>query len=279
MTRVFWIRLEKIIVILSPIITLITKIEGNTPLIHKVCKQLKDLKEVLMKEIPQSPLQKAEENLVLEKLDKRLKRAISNIHLSADLLNPSSQGCNLKPEELLDAINFICSLGNSMGLKTSDVQKDVADYRDREGLWRRSFIWEGTTAKEKDDEVSPLLWWRQLRGTCVLADVAIRILGAPVTSAATERTFSTFSWIHCKKRNRLTTTRAAKITYISHNWRLLNKDKTASKNTKKACLVRQIGASAPEEEEHIDDASITSSAESDDSDKEENEEFDGCDSD
>jgi len=84
-------------------------------------------------------------------------------------------------------------------------------------MGKKKFIWEGIT------NVSPLTWWRGLRGTNVISDIAIRILSAPVTSAATERTFSTFSWIHSSKRNRLTTERAAKIAYISHNWRLKNK--------------------------------------------------------
>lgn len=113
-----------------------------------------------------------------------------------------------------------------MGLATNDIKKDLADYRDKEGLWNRTFIWDGVAEKsEKEEQVAPLLWWRQLRDTCVLADIAIKILGAPITSAATERTFSTFSWIHNKKRNRLTTARASKITYISHNWHLLNQQK------------------------------------------------------
>ncbi|CAH1109104.1 unnamed protein product [Psylliodes chrysocephalus] len=53
------------------------------------------------------------------------------------------------------------------------------------------------------------------RGICdtnILADIAIKIMSAPVTSAAIERSFSTFSWIHSKKRNRLSTERAVKIT-------------------------------------------------------------------
>lgn len=145
----------------------------------------------------------------MQNLTKRMKRGISKIHLAGDLLNPSSIGCHLKPEELLDAIGFICETGQSMGLAINDIKKDLADYRDKEGLWNRTFIWDGVLEKSKNEEqVSPLLWWRQLRGTCVLADIAIKILGAPITSAATERTFSTFSWIHNKKRNRLTTARA-----------------------------------------------------------------------
>lgn len=67
----------------------------------------------------------------------------------------------------------------------------------------------------------------------MLAEVAIRILGAPITSAATERTFSTFSWIHNKNRNRLTTTRAAKLTYLSHNWKLLEKKQSSTSKQKR----------------------------------------------
>jgi hypothetical protein len=76
---------------------------------------------------------------------------------------------------------------------------------------------------ENDDNIiKPLSWWRGLRGTCELADVAARMLGAPVTSAATERTFSTFSGMHSKKRNRLSKERAAKLTLLSYNWKLMN---------------------------------------------------------
>lgn len=56
----------------------------------------------------------------------------------------------------------------------------------------------------------------------VLAEAAIKILGAPVTSAFTERTFSTFGWIHSKNGNRLTSDKAAMVTYLAHNWKLIH---------------------------------------------------------
>lgn len=238
---VFWIRVEKLAKILVPIVDLITAIETNTPLIHLVYSKFNNLKKTLTQEIPESPLQKTEEKHVLSKLERRIQFSIGPIHLAADLLNPSSQGNNLKPEELLDAISFICEVGNSMGVKRIDLRQDIADYRDKEGLWRRSFIWEGV--KESDDEkgISPMLWWRELRGTCVLADVALRILGGPVTSAATERTFSTFSFIHSKRRNRLTTERAGQITYLSHNWNLLNRVKRPKKQKNHTCENEEKG--------------------------------------
>jgi len=48
-------------------------------------------------------------------------------------------------------------------------------------------------------------------------------------SADTERIFSTFSWMHNKKRNKLTTERAGKLTYLSYNWKLKNKMCSISK--------------------------------------------------
>lgn len=131
---VFWVRVEKMINMLSPIIDLITSFEGNNEMIHKVYVNLNKLQETLTSEIPLSPLQLAEKNKILQNLKKRMKRGISKIHLAGDLLNPSSIGCHLKPEELLDAIGFICETGQSMGLAINDIKKDLADYRDKEGL-------------------------------------------------------------------------------------------------------------------------------------------------
>lgn len=80
-----------------------------------------------------------------------------------------------------------------MGVSILKIKENIGDYRDNQGIWGKQFVWEGI------EKLSPVLWCRGLRGTCEIADVAIQILGAPVTSAATERTFSTFSWVHSKK--------------------------------------------------------------------------------
>jgi len=72
-----------------------------------------------------------------------------------------------------------------------------------------------------------------------------------VTSAATERSFSTFAWIHSKKRNRLTSDRAAKITYLAHNWKLMHETKSHNSKKIKQNHDEEIGAEnlIPVEEE------------------------------
>ena len=54
-----------------------------------------------------------------------------------------------------------------------------------------------------------------------MSKVAARILSLPASSAAVERSFSTYSNIHTKKRNRLTNEHASKIVFIAHNLKLL----------------------------------------------------------
>lgn len=220
---VFWSRVESMVALMNPIVHLITSIESNEPQVHRVVRKLNELETVLKGMLPLSPLSKAEEKKVLIKFTKRKDFAIGPIHMAANLLDPKVQGSNLTADQLLDAISFVCDTAEQMKLNVPKVRENLADYRDKEGLWARKFLWEGFdgTTTPTNTEITPLLWWRSLRGTCELADVAIRILGAPVTSAATERTFSTFSWIHSKKRNRLTSEKAAKLTYLAHNWKLM----------------------------------------------------------
>jgi len=53
-----------------------------------------------------------------------------------------------------------------------------------------------------------------------ITKLAVRILAIPTSSAASERNWSTFSYIHDKKRNRLTDDRVLKLVYIYSNYKL-----------------------------------------------------------
>jgi len=78
------------------------------------------------------------------------------------------------------------------------------------------------------EKVTPLTWWNIFCSSTHLCVIANKILlSVPATSAATERSFSTFSNIHTKKRNRLTSSNASKISFVAHYWR-----KTVEKNKK-----------------------------------------------
>ena len=61
-----------------------------------------------------------------------------------------------------------------------------------------------------------------------LTKIALCILRIPTSSAASERNWSAFSYIHDKKRNRLTSERVFKLVYIYSNYKLQQPQKCCS---------------------------------------------------
>ncbi|KAI4458565.1 ribonuclease h-like superfamily [Holotrichia oblita] len=57
-----------------------------------------------------------------------------------------------------------------------------------------------------------------------ISRLAVDSFNLPSSTAAIERTFSTYGFINRQRRNRLTVERAAKLTYIAHNYNLLNEE-------------------------------------------------------
>lgn len=92
---------------------------------------------------------------------------------------------------------------------------ELTNYRNKLDIWKKDFIWAGVA------NVKPTAWWKFYAHTN-LGKIAEKILTTLLTSAATERSFSTFGNVHTKKRNRLTAERAGKITYIAHNYKLMH---------------------------------------------------------
>ncbi|KAI3790548.1 hypothetical protein L2E82_03661 [Cichorium intybus] len=67
-------------------------------------------------------------------------------------------------------------------------------------------------------------WWSTYGAeTPELAEVAKKVLSQPISSSSAERNWSTYSYIHNVKRNRLNEKRADKLVYIHSNIRLLSR--------------------------------------------------------
>ncbi|KAL4383909.1 hypothetical protein GQ457_15G017470 [Hibiscus cannabinus] len=78
--------------------------------------------------------------------------------------------------------------------------------------------------------MSPISWWSTYASeTPELAEIAIRVLSQPISSSSAERVWSTYSYIHNIKRNRLNAKRADKLVFIHSNIRLLSRFTTSYK--------------------------------------------------
>lgn len=123
----------------------------------------------------------------------------------------------------------------------------LTNYRGKAEIWGKEFIWISCGM------VKPLVWWKSFFGHTALAQIAERILTTPMTSAATERTFSTFGSIHTKKRNRLTTQRSGKITYIAHNYKLMNGNSQKRQNEEAASYSERMECDGTSDESSDED--------------------------
>ncbi|CAG8854970.1 22996_t:CDS:1, partial [Gigaspora margarita] len=72
------------------------------------------------------------------------------------------------------------------------------------------------------NEVDPVAWWEGnfKESLPELCKIASRILTIPSSLAAAKRNWSNFSYIHDKKRSRLTPLRVLKLVYIYSNYKL-----------------------------------------------------------
>lgn len=225
---VFWTKVDKLIDIMNPIVKWITILEGDSITINQVFDAFYEIKNNFSDSFSESHMTIREEKIIVNTFKERHLNTIKPLHLAASLLDPKTQGCNLSNSEVLKSIEFIDqmisaqnNLSDSYKMDASQILADIANYRTRQDIWSNNFIWKCV------EKVTPLTWWNSFCSSTNLCVIANKVLSVPATSAATERSFSTFSNIHTKKRNRLTTSNASKITFVAHYWR-----QTAEKNKK-----------------------------------------------
>ena len=73
----------------------------------------------------------------------------------------------------------------------------------------------------------PVVWWSQCPFGSQheeLRSLALKLLHVPATSAASERNWSAFRFIHTRLRNRLRSTRVQKLVYVFENTKPVDKD-------------------------------------------------------
>ncbi|KAL9671541.1 hypothetical protein QQ045_009110 [Rhodiola kirilowii] len=72
--------------------------------------------------------------------------------------------------------------------------------------------------------MDPKFWWGNYGATSpILQKLAIRLLGQPTSSSCSERNWSTYSFIHSLKRNKMNPKRAEDLVFIHNNLRLLSR--------------------------------------------------------
>ncbi|CAI6370788.1 unnamed protein product [Macrosiphum euphorbiae] len=224
----FWNKIDQILNIVKPIAEWITRLEADKPYISDVFYALLDIKSIMINKLPEiNFLSKEEKKSILLFFDNRKTMALHPIHYASAILDPRYQGRQLESNNDIEGVEYIFLVSKLLiPEETQNVMCELAQYRTHEGLWSKQFIW-----SLEIENVSPSTWWNGICGSSSLSKIASGILSLPSSSAATERSFSTYSLIHTKKRNKLTNERAGKLLYIHQNQNNLHKKQVQKKNS------------------------------------------------
>ncbi|XP_050064712.1 uncharacterized protein LOC126553609 [Aphis gossypii] len=228
---IFWDKLKNLHNFLKPIAYSITKIESDDPQMSVIPEIFIEIMKQYENCIENVPCLEFEKETIKNKIQLRKVFSVQPIHLAANVLDPKYFGKQLTPEENIDAATFIHKLSKvCVGIDECKVMNDFAQFKVKEGIFSNSYIWDACV-----ESIKPMVWWNAFCSPTELSKLASKILSLPATSAACERTFSTYKDIHSSKRNRLTNSRAGKIVYVKHNLKL--KEET-EKQKKKPSIQR-----------------------------------------
>lgn len=123
-------------------------------------------------------------------------------------------------EEVMGGLMTIAArlLGEENAAKAME---EFSIYKCKEGLFANSLPWASVA------NMPSYGWWETYGATTPnLQRLAMKVLAQPSAACACERNWSTFDFIHSKKRNRLNPQRARDLVYVFSNRRLLDKIET-----------------------------------------------------
>jgi hypothetical protein len=199
----FWESVTQLTSICEPIISLLRLVDGSAPCVGKVYWRMFQIDNG----IESSLLDQSKKQQLRAYINERWKMLHTPLHSAGFVLDPEYRlFLQHENEEVMSDFHSLIER-----VFRDDVQAQVkavqqhASYRAGHGLFSRPM------AEAAAKEMPAFRWWLAF-GAHVpeLQKVAVRVLSQVTSSSASERNWSTFDFIHTKKRNRLHCKRVSK---------------------------------------------------------------------
>jgi hypothetical protein len=194
--RQYWADCELLLKILSPLMTIVGKLEAKTATIADCYLQVLSLAAIITENTagPQDF-----RSHCITKFTRRWNELDDVVHLLAYFLNPATRGKGMSASLFPAIAETAASMWKDQGAgKTSTLRllSQLMKFKNGEKPYDMPF---------SSDFMTQVLWWHSIEDSCgsELKTVALKLLSITPHSAACERTFSVLGWIHSKARNRL----------------------------------------------------------------------------
>lgn len=219
----FWAQVKAVFTLLVPIMKSLTQLESDSTSFSEVAQVFAALKHHFKTKLDDAAFRQLvsfgeeEGGFLWACLTERESQALTPAHFAANILDPAYRGLKLEQTDFNSGYDVIYSLADTFKIDRTTITKEMSNYTAQTGLFESELV------KNSADTVPLRLYWK---GTCQrspLSRIGTALAELPPTTAAAERSFSTSSWIHSWRKNRYTTNRAGKLTFIAHNMKLFQR--------------------------------------------------------
>ncbi|XP_072959848.1 uncharacterized protein [Typha angustifolia] len=234
---IWWDKIEYILSFTEPIYSMLRLADTDKPCLHLIYEMWDDMIERVKTAIYRHEAKKEDEesafySVVHKILVDRWDRSNTPLHCLAHSLNPRyytntwiSEDPNRTPPhkdlEISRMRNKCLKRFFANGEERRILNNEYANFSTAtEGFDNYDSI-------EDRDILDPKKWW-VIHGAFApnLQNLALKLLGQPCSSSCCERNWSTYSFIHTMKRNKITPQRAEDLVFIHNNLRLLSRRST-----------------------------------------------------
>jgi len=208
----FWRNAKILCEFLEPFVKFINHLQSDQPRLSSVYIQLKSIENRILQNIEIAPDFKTH---VLAFGKQRWTNFLFNpVVLLAYQLDPKYRGEILNADRCDPIIEREILRLVPEG-KENQVLMEYSDYIGKLGGFSDDHLWGDITSQ-------PINWWTLVaRRYPLLSTIARQVLSIPSTSAASERNWSSFGFIHSKLRNRLGDDKVEKCVYLYWNMKIL----------------------------------------------------------
>lgn len=228
----FWEAVQLALFIIKPIYKMIKFTDQDGPLIGEICERMDNMLGEIKDNL------RGQEDIfmvVREKIFSRWNKASVPLQCLAYALTPkyydeeylqipAPGGQKRCPPDQDDDI-FEGAMAAIFKMYANDEQADTVRVQFMSFLEKKGKFSSATAKRDaRNPKINVLQWWKFHGGdTKELRDMAFRVLAQSISTSSVERPWSTYSYIHNAKRNRLNASNADDLMYIHSNLRLLSR--------------------------------------------------------
>ncbi|KAI2507919.1 transposase [Fragilaria crotonensis] len=215
--------LQKALALLSPIDALIVKYQADNVPISEVTPDSFAIVQAYYELERQGVISETECQYVKCRCRSRFEFLYGNAHGIAYLLDPRFLGSGLSTEKRRSIKDVVCTIpltSNKDGISTDESKEAIfLQYTDFHISATREKALNSIRYKVLEKKSKSALQFGMSDGSTWpdLQQIAVKVFSMATSSAASERNFSTFGFLHAKARNRLATKSVEKLVFVKTN--------------------------------------------------------------